>query len=157
MWANCIYVSKKQKGSIALITLWEVKMKKLFRGQFLHMIAFIILCFCMMHSITFAQEVADEDLKKKYAPILGKYEFVTDGGTFILEFYIEGNDLWADSGDGRPATMESLKDTMFEFKAEDPLTGIFEIKFMKDESGEYKKCHVVNTSMGLDAKGNKIS
>lgn len=120
------------------------------------MIVFTILCFFMMHSITFAQEVSDEELKKKYAPILGKYEFAADGGTFILEFYIEGNALWADSGDGRPVTMESLKDKMFEFKAEDPLTGIFEIKFLKDESGEYKICHVVNTSMGLDVKGNKL-
>ena len=120
------------------------------------MITFAILCFFMMYSIAFAQEITDEGLKKKYAPILGKYEFVTDGGTFILEFYIKDNALWADSGDGRPATMESLKDKVFEFKAEDPVAGIFEIDFLKDDSGEYKICHVVNTSMGLDAKGNKI-
>ena len=120
------------------------------------MIAFTLLCVFVIYSIAFTQEITDEDLKKKYAPILEKYEFVTDGGAFVLEFYIEDKALWADSGDGRPATMESLKDKMFEFKAEDPLTGVFEIKFLKDDSGEYKICHVVNTSMGLDAKGNKI-
>lgn len=119
------------------------------------MIAFSVLCLLMIHSATIAQEAADEGLKKKYAPILGEYEFVTDEGTFFLKFYIEDGALWADSGDGRPATMEPLKDKMFEFKAEDPQTGIFEIKFLKDDHGDYTICHVVNTGMGMDVKGIK--
>ena len=132
-------------------------MKNLFITRFLFVIAFSILCLLMIHPITFSQqEAADEGLKNKFAPILGEFEFITDGGSFILNFYIEGGSLWADSGDGRPATMEPLKDKMFEFKAEDPQTGIFEFKFLKDDNGEYTICHVVNSSMGLDAKGNKI-
>jgi hypothetical protein len=131
-------------------------MKNLFKTRLLCMIAFSIFCLLMVHSVSIAQEAADEDLKKKYAPILGEYEFVTGGGTFTLNFYAEGGALWADSGDGRPATMEPLKDKPFEFKAEDPQAGIFEIKFLENDQGEYTICHVVNTGMGLDAKGNKI-
>jgi hypothetical protein len=119
------------------------------------LIVFSILCLLMIQSIAVAQEAADEGLKKKYAPILGEYEFVMEGGTFTLKFYVEGGALWADSGDGRPATMESLKDKLFEFTAEDTQAGIFEIKFLKDDQGEYTICHVVNAGVGLDAKGNK--
>lgn len=120
------------------------------------MIAFSILCLLMTHSVTIAQEAAGEGLKKKYAPILGEYEFVMEGGSFTLNFYIEGNALWTDSGDGRPATMEPLKDKLFEFTAEDSENGIFEVRFLKDDKGEYTICHIVNADMGLDAKGNKI-
>ena len=131
-------------------------MKNLFINRFLCMSTCFIVCLFMVHSVSIAQGAADEDLKKKYAPILGKYEFVTEGGTFTLNFYIEGGALWTDSGDGRPATMEPLKDKPFEFKAEDSLNGIFEIKFLKNDEGEYTICHIANTDMGLDAKGNKI-
>lgn len=131
-------------------------MKRIFTKQFLCWTIFSVLCLFMIHSVTFAQETADDALKTKYAPILGEYEFVMEGGPFFLKFYIESGDFWADSGDGRPATMESLGDKLFEFTAEDPQAGIFEIKFLKDDKGDYTICHVVNTGMGLDAKGNKI-
>jgi len=131
-------------------------MKKLFKNQVLCTIAFFILFLSMALSVTVAQVGSDEELKKKYAPILGEYEFLTAGGAFTLKFYVEGGALWADSGDGRPATMEPLKDKEFEFTAEDPQAGIFEIKFLKDDQGKHTICHVVNTGMGLDAIGNKI-
>jgi hypothetical protein len=151
-----VFVVTGYKGFKDLTALWEGKMKNLFKARFLFMIAFFVLCLFMVHSIVIAQEAADEDLKKKYAPILGEYEFVMEGGAFTLNLYIESGALWADSGDGQPATMEPLKDKPFEFKAEDPQAGIFEIKFLKDDQDDYTICHVVNTGMGLDAKGNKI-
>jgi hypothetical protein len=142
--------------SIAFITYREAKMKELFKNRVLCTIAFLILCLIMVHSVTIAQESSDEELKKKYAPILGEYEFTTAGGTFTLKFYVEGGALWADSGDDRPATMEPVKDKVFDFTAEDPQAGIFEIKFLKDDQGKYNICHVVNSGMGLDVTGNKI-
>lgn len=131
-------------------------MKKLFKNRFLCTFVLFILCLFMVQSVTIAQEGSDEELKKKYAPILGEYEFLTSGGAFTLKYYVEDGALWADSGDGRPATMEPVKDKKFEFTAEDPQAGLFEIKFLKDDQGKYTVCHVINTGMGLDAKGNKI-
>lgn len=131
-------------------------MKNLFKNRTLCALACFVLGLFIATSVSIAQEKSDENLKKKYAPILGEYEFDWGGETFILNFYIEDGALWADSGDGRPATMESLGDEPFEFKAEDLVNGIFEIKFLEDDQGEYTICHVVNTSLGLDIKGNKI-
>lgn len=52
--------------------------------------------------------------------------------------------------------MEPGGDEPFGFRAEDPVNGIFEFKFLKDDQSNYTVCHVVNTDMGLDLKGSKI-
>jgi hypothetical protein len=103
-----------------------------------------------------AQDKTEEELKKKYAPILGEYEFVAGGGSDIIRFYIEDGALWADSGDGRPVTLEPAEDETFSFTAQDPISGEFEIIFMKDDQGEYSICHIANAAMGLELEGIKI-
>lgn len=134
-------------------------MKNLFKNRILYLLACLALGLFTARSVSIAQEKTDEDLKKKYGAILGEYEFdLSDMGgvTVIMNFYIEGGALWADSGDGRPATMEPVEDKQFEFTAEDFVNGIFEIKFFKDNQGKYTICQVVNTDMGMDIKGSKI-
>ena len=131
-------------------------MNNLFINRTLCALACFILGLFIATSVSIAQEKYDEDLKKKYAPILGEYEFDWRGAIFILDFYIEDGALWSDSGDGSPATMESLGEEPFEFKAEDPITGIFEIKFLENDQGEYTICRFVSNSLGFDLKGNKI-
>ena len=120
------------------------------------MISCFILSLCVSGSPAVPQPGQDEELKKMYAPILGEYEFSMLEGTFYLNFYIEEGDLWADSGDGRPAVMKPSEDKQFAFKAEDPQSGIFSFQFLKDDQAEYTICHVVNEGMGLDIKGSKI-
>jgi hypothetical protein len=131
-------------------------MKSLMKNRISVLIVCLVIGLFMVCSITLAQEKSDEDLNKEYAPILGEYAFDSEGAAFTLKFYIEGGALWADSGDGRPATMKSIEDEVFAFTAEDPISGIFEIKFLKDDQGEYTLCHVVNEDMGLETKGKKI-
>lgn len=114
------------------------------------------LVLLLIGSLMAAQEKSEEELKKEYAPILGEYEFVAGGQTEIIRFYIEDGSLWADSGDGRPVTLEPVEDEVFSFAAEDPINGVFEIKFSKDDHGEYTKCHIVNEAMGLVIDGIKI-
>lgn len=130
-------------------------MKNLTKKRILVTILCFIVAFLMVNSPFFAQETSDEALEKKYAPILGEYEFVSGGQTEIIRFYIEEGDLWADSGDGRPATLEPVEDEKFSFTAQDPIAGTFEIKFMKDEQGAYTKCHIANTSMGIEVDAVK--
>lgn len=131
-------------------------MKNLFLNRIFCTIMCLAAGFIVISSVSVAQETSDEELKKKYAPILGEYEFVFGGEASIIRFYIEENELWADSGDGRPATLKPVEDEEFSFTAEDPMSGLFEIKFVKDDQGEYSTCHLVNDSMGLDIEGTKI-
>ncbi len=131
-------------------------MRTLSKSRTLPVLTCLVLSLFIAGSVCTAQEKSTEDLKKEYAAILGEYEFNMDEGTFILNYYFEGGALWVDSGDGRPATMEPVEDKKFEFTAEDPESGLFTIRFLKDDQGKYTICHVVNIDMGLDIKGNKI-
>lgn len=115
---------------------------------------FLILGLLLTASIHAVQEKSDEALKKKYAAILGEYEF--EDGALLLNYYIDAGELWVDSGDGRPAIMQPVEGKLFVFKAEDPQTGIFDISFEKDEQGEYTVNRVSNETAGLEVVGYKI-
>jgi len=104
----------------------------------------------------FAGQSPDELLKKKYEKILGKYDLTFEGQTTILDFSIREGKLWADSGDGRPAIMTPVADSTEEFSCDDPETGRFTFKFLKDDKGEYTQCRVVAVDIGLDAVAEKI-
>ncbi len=101
-----------------------------------------------------------QDLEKKYAPILGDYEFdLTDFGMGIVtvNVYIEDGALWAypDNSD-EPGEMVPVEGEEFAFTIDAGDQGVYEMTFKKDENGEYTKCHVINEAMDMDVTGEKI-
>jgi hypothetical protein len=123
------------------------------------MVIFLALAAFVLSSISLAYQT-DEELKKKYAPILGSYEFdMTDYGMGIMlvEVYVEYGSLWA-----FPETSDSAGEMIvvegeeLSFKVEDPDEGTYKIKFLKDEEGNYTKCQVINEFQGMDVIGTKI-
>ena len=123
------------------------------------LVIFLALAAFVLSSISLAYQT-DEELKKKYAPILGSYEFdMTDYGMGIMmvEVYVEYGSLWA-----FPETSDSAGEMIvvegeeLSFKIEDPNEGNYEIKFLKDDDGKYSKCHVKNELAGMDVIGTKI-
>jgi len=122
----------------------------------LFLVAVLLLA---VNGFVFSQDQTDEELKKKYEAIIGDYELDLSelgGETALLTFYIESGELWADSGDGRPAALEPIEDLEFAFSGEDPEQGRFEFYFLKDDEGRYSKCRVVIESIGLEIIGIKI-
>jgi len=116
----------------------------------------VILCLCVLGSISWARTASVQDLEKKYAAIIGDYEFDWGQGAVTLQFYIKEGELWADSGDGRPAVMKPVEGEVFVFTAEDPVEGVFRIKFDKDDQGEYTICQVAIEAQGMEITGKKI-
>ncbi len=112
-----------------------------------------------MNPVVSAQE-KKPDLAKKYATIVGDYEFdMTDAGMGVMNvnFYVEDGALWTLSESTMEAIkMEPVEGKEFEFTINDPDEGTYEIKFAKDESGKYTKCHVKNETMGFDSVGTKL-
>ncbi|UCE40883.1 MAG: hypothetical protein JSV17_15780 [Candidatus Aminicenantes bacterium] len=100
-----------------------------------------------------------QDLEKKYAPILGDYEFdMTESGQGVMtvQFYVENDALWAwpqDAGD--PGEMIPKEGEEFVFTIEDEMS-VWVLTFSKDENGKYTKCHAVNEAQGIDITGEKI-
>jgi hypothetical protein len=102
-----------------------------------------------------------DDLEKKYAPILGDYSFdMTDHGFGVLKvtFYVENEKLLAITEvSSDPGQMEPVEGKDFEFTIEDPDEGTYSIKFLKDDSGKYTKCHIFNETMAMDVTGERIT
>ena len=100
-----------------------------------------------------------QDLEKKYAPIVGDYEFdMSEAGMGVLtvQIYVENDALWAwpqDAGD--PGEMVPKEGEEFVFTIQDDMSE-WVLTFTKDESGKYTKCHAVNEGQGIDIMGEKI-
>ena len=96
----------------------------------------------------------DDVLKKKYAPLLGEYEFEVDGQVMLVSFWVEGGALWGgpEGQDSAELTPVEGKDMEFEINTSD---GQFmEVEFVKDESGKVAKCTVL--TMGMEMEGIKV-
>ncbi|MBN2244249.1 MAG: hypothetical protein JW755_00235 [Candidatus Aminicenantes bacterium] len=133
-------------------------MNKKFYKRLSVIAAVLLLMFFVAASTTPAQEKSDAELKKKYAPILGEYEFdlTSMGDIQILNYYIQEGELWADFGDGESAVMEPMEEEGFAFEAISSDGQTFEIRFSKDEQGGYSTCKILIVDMGLEVEGTKI-
>ena len=100
------------------------------------------------------------DAKKKYADLLGDYEFDLADlgmGVVVINVYAEGGSLWVwPETSGEPAEMTPVEGEKYKFFIDDDEEGHYDIIFLKDEEGKYTKCRVVNEGMGLDSTGTKI-
>jgi hypothetical protein len=103
---------------------------------------------------------AAQDLEKKYAPILGDYEFdmsESEMGVTTVKFYVENGSLWAwpqDAGD--PGEMIPEEGKEFVFTVDNGDGTFWKVEFLKDENGKYTKCHAVNELAAIDITGKKI-
>jgi len=116
------------------------------------------LTLVMFASSAFAlsQAVSDVELEKKYSQILGEYEMRMEDQTNILKIYVEKGALWAAPPDGRAITLEPAGENPFEFQAEDEITGVILINFLKDDQGEYTICQAIVKDFDMEMKGTKI-
>lgn len=133
-----------------------LKLSQLKRVSPLLCLAVILL---VMNPVVSAQE-KKPDLAKKYAVIVGDYEFdMTEAGmgVMIVNFYFEDGALWSlPESSPEAVKMEPVEGKEFEFIINDPDEGTYEIKFVKDKSGKYTECHVKNDTMGFDLLGTKV-
>jgi hypothetical protein len=106
-----------------------------------------------------AQTSADQDLAKKYANYIGKYEFdlsALGGGTRVFEFYIKDGAFWIEYGFTSPGEMKPVEGAADQFTFTDPDDGLSKLTFQKDAAGNYTKVRVVVDSLQLDIVGIKL-
>ena len=105
-----------------------------------------------------AQTAADQDLVKKYANYIGKYEFdlsALGGGTRVFEFYVKDGAFWIEYGFTSPGELKPRSGTSDEFSFVDPDDGLSKLMFQKDAEGNYTKVRLVVASLELDIVGTK--
>jgi hypothetical protein len=105
-----------------------------------------------------AQTAADQDLAKKYANYIGKYEFdlsALGGGTRVFEFYIKDGAFWIEYGFTSPGELKPVEGAADQFAFTDPDDGLSKLTFQKDADGNYTKVRLVVASLQLDTVGIK--
>jgi len=100
-----------------------------------------------------AQE-GDDALKKKYAPILGDYEFDMEGQVMMVSFWVENGGLWGGPEGEEAAELTPVEGNDLKFEINTADGAFMELEFKKDESGKVVKCIVVG--MGMEMEGIKI-
>ena len=133
-------------------------MKKFSRNFCSILIGLVLLLF--VFQATGLAQAQKSELEKKYAAIIGEYEFdLTEMGmgVVVVSIFCDADAIYAqpDVSD-TPGEMQPVEGKEFEFTIEDDEGGTYTLKFSKDESGKYTKCHVVNELMGMDSVGTKI-
>lgn len=130
-------------------------MIKLSKNSILSVIAGMVFLLSLM-----TLPAAAQDLEKKYAPIVGDYEFdmsESGMGVMTVQIYVENDALWAWPKEmGDPGEMIPVEGEEFVFTIDAGEEGGWRLEFIKDESGKYTKCHAVNEMMGTDITGEKI-
>ena len=92
--------------------------------------------------------------EKKYADIVGDYEFEMEGQVMIVTFWVEEGKLWGAPEGEEPAELEPVEGTPLHFEINTPDGQYFELEFVKDDSGKVAKCLV--DMMGMAMEGVKI-
>jgi len=124
-------------------------------GNTVTCLALVLFVLC---SFSFAREMQEVDLEKKYADIIGNWELnLTDAGMGMLpvEFYVESGAIWVIPADDPPLKMVLIEGEEWKFEVDDG-DSIWRLEFMKDDNGKYHTCKVINEAEGINTTGKKI-
>jgi hypothetical protein len=115
----------------------------------------VVICSVLM--LMFLSPIAfssGEDLAKKYAPIVGTYEFYMDADVMNVKFWVEDEKFWGAPPGETPAEIVPLEGEEWKFEATTDDGQYFLISFAKDESGKFNKC--ILEAMGMEIEGTRI-
>ncbi len=121
------------------------------------MVLSVLAALLLLSTAVFAQDKKEETAEKKYAAIVGEYEF--DLSEFsqpnqTVRVYVEENALMIEGEDGDPDEMEAVEGEEFTFTVEDPEQGTLTFTFLKDDEDKYNLVTV--EVMGFEISGTRI-
>ena len=91
---------------------------------------------------------------KKYADIVGDYEFDQEGQIILVSFWVEEGQLWGRPEGQAAAVLEPVEGKPLHFEVNTGDGQTMELEFVKDDSGKVAKCLV--DMMGMAMEGVKI-
>jgi hypothetical protein len=95
-----------------------------------------------------------QDLAKKYAPIIGTYEFSMDADVLTVKFWVEDEKFWGAPPGETPTEIVPLEGEEWKFEANTDDGQYYIITFAKDEAGKFNTC--ILESMGMEIEGKRI-
>ena len=128
-------------------------MARFFKNSMTSVIVCLVLGIFICNVALFAQK--DTDTAKLYAEIAGDYEFMVEGQTDVLIFFVKDGVLMGKSDDDdEEVPLEPVEGKELSFEATNSEGQFYELTFSRDESGKITKCLVV--TMGFEVEGTKI-
>lgn len=114
----------------------------------------------LIAALSFASGTQEKKPADKYAAYCGQYQFdltSLGAGTITAKVYVENDALciWASSSDS-PDQLSPVENEPAKFFIDDPDEGHWDFEFLKDDKGNFSKCRIINTGLGIDAVGEKI-
>ena len=91
---------------------------------------------------------------KKYADVVGDYEFDQDGQIILVSFWVEEGELIGAPEGQASAVLEPVEGKPLHFVANTQDGATMDLEFVKDDSGKVVKCLV--DMMGMAMEGVKI-
>jgi len=126
---------------------------RFFKNSMTSVIVCLVLGIFICNVALFAQK--DTDTAKLYAEIAGDYEFMVEGQTDVLIFFVKDGVLMGKSDDDdEEVPLEPVEGKELSFEATNSEGQFYELTFSRDESGKITKCLVV--TMGFEVEGTKI-
>ena len=110
-----------------------------------------VLVLMLLSTIAFSM---GDDLAKKYAPIVGMYEFSMEGQVLNVKFWVEDEKFWGAPPGETPAEIVPLEGEEWKFEANTDSGEYYIITFAKDESGKFNTC--ILEAMGMEIEGKRI-
>lgn len=95
-----------------------------------------------------------EDAEKKYAPLVGDYEFDMQGQIMVVSFWVEDGKLVGAPEGETPEELEPVEGEDLKFEVNTADGQFMELEFVKDEAGKINTCIVL--SMGMELEGIRI-
>ncbi|NOR15350.1 MAG: hypothetical protein GQ544_06575, partial [Candidatus Aminicenantes bacterium] len=92
--------------------------------------------------------------EKKYADIVGDYEFDMEGQIMLVSFWVEDGELWGGPEGEEAAVLESVEGKPLNFEINTSDGQYYVLEFVTDDSGKIVKCLV--DAMGMEMEGVKI-
>jgi len=129
----------------------DVKLEQLKKCFLNSLFVLVVLALVISGSFSFA---AEGDTAKKYAPILGTYEFFAEGQTMIIKFWVDEEKLWGAPEGETPEELMPMEGEDWKFEVTTVEGKYFVLEFVKDESGKFNKCLLQN--MGREIEGTRI-
>jgi hypothetical protein len=129
----------------------EVKMEEYRKTKVNSGVICSVLMLMLVSTIAFT---LGEDVEKKYAPIVGTYEFHVEADVMNIKFWVEDEKFWGAPPGETPAEIVPLEGEEWKFEATTDDGQYFIITFAKDESGKFNKCII--EAMGMELEGKRI-
>jgi len=125
-------------------------------SRFVFVSIFCLLAACLIFPLS-ASSQGQADAQKIYTEVSGTYEFVYEGQSLTIVFFVRDGRLFGrEESDSEEVEIKPLALDKLKFETTVPSSGqYYEIGFSRDEEGKVNKCRLATGGIEIDGERAK--